>query len=57
MYDVNALERRVRKYGVTRTIEELESTRFSDSVMKQLEESKIFINGSLNIALIRSLSG
>ena len=56
MYDVDSLRRKVKKIGVTRTIEELTNARFSDSVMKQLEDAHIFINGTLNITLIRSLS-
>ena len=56
MYDLDSLKRRIKKYGVTRIIEELSHTRFNENVMKQLEKANIFIDGDLNVSLIRSLS-
>ena len=56
MYDINSLQRKISKEGLDKTIEDLSNTKFSKSAMRQLEDAKIFVNGSLNLSLMYSLA-
>ena len=56
MYDSEALRRKIAKDGITKTIEDLSSTTLSPNFRKELEDSSILVNGSLNFSLIFSLN-
>ena len=56
MYDREALRRKICKEGIERAIADLQQSKFDKEVMRQLEASNIFVNGSLNTPYIRSLA-
>ncbi len=55
MYSVEALQRKIKKEGVDKTIHDLSNATFSEDVKIKLHDSCILINGYPNLSLIYSL--
>jgi len=56
MYSVEALQRKIKKEGVDKTIHDLSTGNFSESVKEELNKALIFIDGHPNLSLIYSLA-
>lgn len=55
MYSVEALQRKIKREGVDKAIEDLSNGTFSESVKEQFHDAYIFSSGYPNLSLIYSL--
>lgn len=56
MYTVEDLRKEIRRNGADKTIKRLNTTVFSNEEMRGLRAAHIFVNGYINVPLIKSLA-
>ncbi len=53
MYDLLALQRKISKEGLPKTIRFLQSNQLPSNIKEDLTREGVFVNGKVNISLLR----